>query len=56
MGWEDLCRALKQVRYQVSVNLEVMYMVRSAPKDLLPATYTYLYACAAYLAEKIEEA
>ena len=56
MGWDDFCRALKEVGYQGSVNLEVMYTVRNSPAELLPALYSYLHACAAYLAEKIEKA
>lgn len=56
MGWEDFCRALKQVNYQGSVNLEVMYIVRNSPHELLPAMYRYLHECARYLAEKVEQA
>ena len=56
MGWDSFCRALKQVNYQGSVNLEVMYIVRNSPDALLPAMYRYLHACAGYLAEKVEQA
>ena len=56
MGWDDFCRALKQVNYQGSVNLEVMYIVRNSPKKLRPAMYKYLHECAKYLAEKVEQA
>lgn len=56
MGWDDFCRALKQVNYQGSVNLEVMYIVRNSPEKLRPAMYKYLHECARYLAEKVDEA
>lgn len=52
MGWDRFCKALRDVGYQGSINLEVMYLVRNTPRELLPATYRYLHACAAYLAEK----
>ena len=56
MGWDNFCRALKKVGYQGSVNLEVMYIVRNSPEKLRPAMYSYLHACAEYLAEKVENA
>lgn len=56
MGWDDFCRALKQVGYQGTVNLEVMYIVRNSPEKLRPAMYKYLHECAKYLAEKVEQA
>ena len=52
MGWDRFCEALRKVGYQGSINLEVMYLVRNTPKELLPSTYAYLHSCAAYLAKK----
>ena len=55
MGWEAFCKALSGIRYQGTLNMEVLSCVRRTPPEIRPPMYVYLHACAAYLAEMTEK-
>jgi sugar phosphate isomerase/epimerase len=56
MGWEPFCRALRDIRYQGTINLEVLSAVRRTPMSVRPALYAYLHACADYFVQLTESA
>lgn len=56
MSWEPFCRALREIRYQGTINLEVLSAVRRTPVSVRPALYAYLHACADHLARLTEPA
>ena len=56
MGWKSFCTALKDIGYEGTINLEVLSAVRRTPTTVRPALYTYLHACADYLAGLAEPA
>ena len=56
LKWAEFCAALKAIGYSGTINLEVLGFIYQAPKKLWPATYSYLHACAEYLAEMVENA
>ncbi len=51
MGWAPFCKALRDIRYQGTMNMEVLSCVRNTPVPLRPAMYSYLHACAEYFAK-----
>lgn len=54
MGWVPFCRALREIGYEGTVNLEVLSAVRRTPPSVRPALYTYLHACADYFVQLTE--
>lgn len=53
MAWEPLCKALKEIGYEGTINLEVLDFIYKQPKKLRAAAYSYLHSCAQYLAELV---
>ncbi len=56
LKWADFCAALKSVGYSGTINLEILGLIYNTPKKLRAETYSYLHACAQYLAEMVETA
>ena len=56
LKWENFCAALKAIGYEGTINLEVLGFIYHAPEKLRAATYSYLHACAQYLAEMVDAA
>ena len=56
MGWEPFCRALRDIGYQGTINLEVLSAVRRTPVPVRPGLYAYLHACADWFVRLTESA
>ena len=54
--WEGFCKAIKEVGYQGSMNLEVGGFTAVCPEAVMKAAYQYLYATAKTLADMVENA
>ena len=54
LGWKLFCRALRDIRYQGTINLEVLSAVRRTPLSIRPALYAYLHACADFFVQLTE--
>ncbi len=54
MSWEPFCKALRDIGYQGTINMEVLSCVRNTPVPVRPAMYAYLHECAAYFARLAE--
>lgn len=50
LGWKDFCKALHDIQYRGTINMEVLSAVRRTPHSVRPALYNYLHACAEYFA------
>ncbi len=55
MGWDPFCQALAEIGYQGTISMEVLSCVRRTPTEIRPAMYSYLHACAEYLARLTDE-
>ena len=54
MDWMPFCRALREIGYEGTLNMEVLSCVRNTPLSIRPQMYAYLHACADYFARAVE--
>ncbi len=55
MNWEPFCKALRDIRYRGTINMEVLSCVRNTPPAIRPSMYAYLHDCAACFAQLSEQ-
>ncbi len=54
IAWDSFAKALYEIGYDGSVNLEVGRFHQQMPEPLMPDAFRYLHACAAYIASMIK--